>query len=186
MISILVSGGLVLFGAVVGLTRTEANNDVHSALVHTHAEFSFEVQGRYEDTFPLFGANEERKWAIGFEPHFIHPFPAHDEPGMVFTTVQAGQSRVWTNTALDPAKGHAQYVYFVADTMVALIDVQVTRFGTAEMQVSVAYERTALKPEANEEVTRLAQEDAESGPEWAEMINRYLVSVGKAATKSTR
>jgi hypothetical protein len=176
-------GGLVLFGAVIGVTGMEAEDDVRPAPAHTHAEFSFVVQAPYEDTFPLFGAHEERKWAAGFQPQFLHPLPAHDEPGMVFTTVQADRARIWTNTALDPEKGHAQYVYFVADMMVALIDVRVAKQGAAETRVDVVYERTALKPEANEEVARFAQADAESGPKWAAAINGYFANVARGTRK---
>ena len=44
---------------------------------------------------------------------------------MVFTTEHAGVSRVWVNTAFDVASGHVQYVYFVKDMMVTLIDIHV-------------------------------------------------------------
>ena len=130
----------------------------------------------YSDVFPLFGAYEERKWAKGFEPKFIHPTPAHDQPGMVFTTVQDDMPRVWVNTAFDASTGHVQYVYWISDVMMALIDIHVTRSGISETKVDVVYERTALRPETNQQVTHMAQSDAKSGPHWAEMINGYLHS----------
>jgi hypothetical protein len=168
---------LTSFAGVVASSATPAQAADTAQPAHTHEAFSFVVSAPYADVFPLFGANEERKWAVGFEPTFIHPVPAHDQPGMVFTTVQEGLPRVWVNTAFDAATGHVQYAYWIADLMVALIDVHVTRSGINETKVEVTYERTALRPEANEQVVRMAQADANSGPRWAEMINGYLRSV---------
>ena len=146
----------------------------NTPLAHTHEEFSVIVKAPYEQAFPLFGAHEERKWAKGFDPLFVHPSPARDQQGMVFTWKLGGDPSVWTNTAFDPASGHVQYVYFVNDTMVTLIDIHLTKAGAAETRVDVVYERTALRPEANELVTQQAKADRNRGTEWAEMINGYL------------
>ena len=120
---------------------------------------------------------EERKWAKGFDPQFIHPSPAHDQQGMVFAWELGGDPSVWTNTAFDPRTGHVQYVYFVNDTMVTLIDIHLTKAGAAETRVDVVYERTALRPDANELVTQQANDDGSRGTEWAEMINGYFATL---------
>ena len=169
---------LAAFAGVVASSATQAHATDTAQPAHTHEAFSFVVSAPYADVFPLFGAYEERKWAVGFEPKFIHPTPAHDQPGMVFTTEQEGMPRVWVNTAFDAATGHVQYAYWIADLMVALIDLHVTRSGINETKVEVTYERTALRPEANEQVVRMAQADANSGPRWAQMINGYFASNG--------
>jgi len=83
-------------------------------------------------------------------------------------------SRHWVNTALDAASGHVQYVYWIADTMTALIDIHLTNSAATTTQVQVVYERTALRPEANDQVRHMAHADANSGPHWAEMINGYF------------
>ncbi len=167
---------LAAFAGVVASSPTPAPAAETAKPAHTHEAFSFVMSAPYADVFPLFGAHEERKWAVGFEPKFLHPVPAHDQPGMVFTTVQEDMPRVWVNTAFDAATGHVQYVYWISDLMVALIDIHVSRSGTNEMKVDVSYERTALRPEANEQVIHMAQADANSGPRWAEMINGYFAS----------
>ena len=141
---------------------------------HTREAFGFVVSAPYSQVFPLFGAYEERKWAAEFEPHFLHPLPAHDQQGMVFTTVQGGLPREWTNTCFDAASGHVQYVYWIADVMVVLIDIHLNRSIAQQTQVQVVYERTALRPEANQQVLRMAQADAHSGPRWEAMISAYL------------
>ena len=112
-----------MFAGVIGSACVQAQESVPKALAHTHEEFSLVVKAPYEQAFPLFGAYEERKWAKGFDPQFIHPSPARDQQGMVFTTERDGMSSVWTNTAFDPASGHVQYIYYVKDTMVTLIDI---------------------------------------------------------------
>ncbi len=169
---------LAAIAGVIASSAPQAQATDTAKPAHTHEAFSFVVSAPYADVFPLFGAYEERKWAVGFEPKFIHPVPAHDQPGMVFTTVQEDMPRVWVNTAFDIATGHVQYVYVIADVMTALIDIHVTKSGTNETKVDVAYDRTALRPEANEQVIRMAQADSNSGPRWAEMINGFFATTG--------
>jgi hypothetical protein len=165
---------LALLAGVIGSTRVQAEEEVQPALAHTHEEFSLILQAPYDEVFPLFGAYEERKWAKGFDPHFIHPSSARDQQGMVFTWELGRTPSVWANTAFDPATGHVQYVYFVQDTMVTLIDIRLAKAGAAETRVDVVYERTALRPEANEQVTQHAQADRNRSSEWDAMINGYL------------
>ena len=168
---------LALFAAVIGSISSRAEEAPQPALAHTHEEFSLVVNAPYDQAFPLFGAYEERKWAKGFEPHFIHPSPAHDQQGMMFTWVLGDRPSVWANTAFDPVSGHVQYVYFVNDTMVTLIDIHLTRAGEVETHVDVVYERTALRPEANEQVMQQATADEGRDKDWAGMINGYVASV---------
>jgi len=174
---------LALFAGVIGSASAPAEEAAHSALAHTHEQFSFVVNAAYEQVFPLFGAYEERKWAKGFDPQFIYPFPARDQQGMVFTTDQEGLRRVWTNTVFDPVSGQVQYIYFVNDTMIALIDIHLTKVDIAETRVNVVYERTALRPETNAQVAEFARGDGNSGPKWAEEIAGYLERSSAAALK---
>ena len=164
---------VALFAGVVA-SSLQAEEASPPALEHTHEEFSLVVAAPYEKAFPLFGAWEERKWAEAFNPQFIHPSPAHDQQGMVFAWELGGKPSVWTNTAFYPAIGHGQYVYFVNDTMVTLIDIHLSKAGAAKTRVDVVYERTALQPEANEQVSHQARGDRNRGAEWDAMINGYL------------
>ncbi len=174
---------LALVAGVVVSSVAQNQNGRSADPAHTREEFSFVVSAPYAEVFPLFGADEERKWAAGFEPQFVHPLPARDQQGMVFTTTQEGLDRVWTNTVFDRDTGHVQYVYWIADVMVALIDIHVTSTGAHQTRVDVAYERTALREEANEQVLRMAHADANSGPKWAEAIDSHLSRAGKGAAK---
>jgi hypothetical protein len=144
------------------------------ALAHTRTEFHFTVNATIEQTGPLFGADEERKWAPGWEPQFLYPIPAKDQPGSVFLVQHGHNNSVWTTTAFDLPAGHIQYVYVIHDVMVTLIDIRLSREDAKKTGVSVTYERTALTREANEHVTRAAKEDEGFGQEWQEQINGYL------------
>jgi hypothetical protein len=69
---------------------------------------------------------------------------------------------------------HFQYVYVIPEAMVVLIDVRFSEIDPANTKVNVAYERTALNPEANEHVKELGNSDRENGKEWGTAINDYL------------
>jgi hypothetical protein len=178
---------VVLLALVAGATGPifcQAQANVSPALVHTRNQFAITAKAPYERVFPLFGAIEEKKWAEGWAPFFLYPSPPRDQQGMVFMVQAAGASSVWTNTAFDAATGHVQYVYVVGEAMVTLVDIQVTKASATETKVEVVYERTALKPEANDRVTHFAKGDAKSGPGWEKAINAYLAKTAAAATNS--
>ncbi len=126
---------------------------------------------------PLFGADEERKWAADWNPQFIYPSPAHDQPGMVFRVEHGSHSSIWVNTAFDLAAGHIQYSYVLNDAMVTLIDIHLTREGEKKTKVVVVYERTALIPEANAHVEDFAEGDAKASKEWNDSINGYFAKL---------
>jgi hypothetical protein len=157
-----------------------------AALVHTRTEFKFTVDAPFEQTAPLFGANEERKWSPDWNPQFIYPTPAHDQPGMVFKVAHGHYSSVWVNTAFDLAAGHIQYAYVLNDAMTTLIDIHLTRETAQKTGVMVVYERTALVPEANEHVQHFAKGDENSGQEWSEAINGYFAKLRGASSPPQR
>jgi hypothetical protein len=66
------------------------------------------------------------------------------------------------------------YFYVIREIIAVLIDVRYTEPDAADTKVNVAYERTALSPEANEHVKELGNADRESGTEWGSAINDYL------------
>jgi hypothetical protein len=152
-----------------------------STLTHTRNEFTFTVDAPFEQVVPLFGANEERKWAHDWNPQFVYPSPASDQQGMVFTVAHGHNSSVWINTALDLTAGHIQYAYVLNDAMATLIDIHATRQGAQKTGVAVVYERTALIPEANEHVQHFAKGDENAGKEWGDAMNAYFAEAGKTA-----
>jgi hypothetical protein len=144
-------------------------------VVHVRNEFEFTVHAPYLVAAPLFGPEGERGWAEGhWDPQFLYPQPARDIQGAVFTIHHGHRHAYWINTSFDLGTRHVQYVYLIPEAMVVLIDVRFSEPDPANTKVNVAYERTALNPEANEHVKELGNSDRESGKEWGSAINDYL------------
>ena len=127
-----------------------------------------------EKAAPLFGADEERKWAPDWNPRFVYPNPAHDQQGMIFQVAHGSYTSTWVNTAFDLAGGHIQYAYVLNGAMVTTIDIRLYREGAETTGVTVVYERTALLPEANEHVQHFAKGDEKAGKEWEAADQRVL------------
>jgi hypothetical protein len=126
-----------------------------------------------EQVAQLFGAEKERVWAPGWDPHFIHPVPASDEQGMVFAVAHGHLKSVWVNTEFDPKSGRIQYVYVIPDALVTMITIRLTPEGN-QTRIEVEYDRTALSAEADAHVRHLAEQDRASGPDWEKQVNGYL------------
>ena len=164
---------------VIGLAaacKAQNASSAEAPVAHTRVQFHFAADGPFEEVAPLFGANEERKWAADWNPQFIYPTPARDVTGMVFRVEHPHHSSIWINTALDLVAGHIQYTYVLNDAMATLIDIHLTRESPQKTGVTVVYERTALTPEANEHVQHFADGDRKAEKEWEESINGYLQS----------
>jgi hypothetical protein len=146
-------------------------------LAHMRTEFKFTANASFEQTAPVFGAYEERKWSPEWNPKFVYPIPAHDQPGMVFQVAHGQMTSTWVNTAFDLAGGHIQYAYVLNDAMVTVIDIHLTREGATKTAVDVVYERTALMPEANEHVQHFAKGDQQAQQEWEQAINGYFAKL---------
>jgi len=165
---------LVAGGAVIAATARPAPSNPSDPLAHVRNQFSFTVHAAAATVFPLFGADMERRWASGWAPAFVYPAPARDTVGMVFTIAHGPTNGVWVNTAFDAGTGRVQYVCVIPDALAALIDIQVTPLDSATTTVTVAYERTALSPDANDHVRALGDHDRGQGPQWQAAIADYL------------
>jgi hypothetical protein len=156
-----------------------------SAAVHTHEEFEFLVGAPIDVAWPLFGADREREWAPGWQPEFVWPATAADQPGMVFKIAHGDTTAVWVNTSLDRTANRAQYVYFIPDVVVTVITLELTELGSST-RVGVSYERTALTENAGELVRQMAARDQVAGPEWCGQINRLLARRYESASPILR
>jgi hypothetical protein len=81
---------------------------------------------------------------------------------------------VWVNTLFDLEARHFQYVYFMPDLMVTVIDVRFKPEGADVTGVNVVYTRTALTPEGNEHVAAMSEGDKTAGKDWQKGIDDYL------------
>jgi hypothetical protein len=149
-----------------------------TARAHTGEKFTFTAHASIAEVAPLFGADKERVWAPGWNPKFVHPVPASDEEGMVFTVAHDHLKAAWVNTQFDLKNGRIQYVYVIPDALVTVITLQLKPDGD-QTHVEVAYDRTALSAEADSHVHHMAEGDRNSGPEWEKQVNDYLGSSRK-------
>jgi hypothetical protein len=164
----------------VGLTgpvSAQSSPSTSEPLMHTSTHFELTVHASLADTVPLFGPEGERPWAgKHWDPQFIHPQPAHDEAGAVFTVKHGPYSAVWVITEFDVASRHFQYAYFIADLMVTTIDVRFTPLDATTTHVNVVYTRTAVTPAGNAHVAAMTNDDKGAGKEWQEAIDQYLAA----------
>jgi hypothetical protein len=144
-------------------------------LMHVSTSFDLVVHAPYAKTAPLFGPEGERPWAgKHWNPEFLHPQPAADIEGAVFTIQHGPYKAVWVNTLFDLEARHFQYVYFMPDLMVTVIDVRFKPEGADVTGVNVVYTRTALTPEGNEHVAAMSEGDKTAGKDWQKGIDDYL------------
>jgi hypothetical protein len=144
-------------------------------LLHLSTTFDLVVHASYARTAPLFGPQGERAWGgKHWNPEFIHPQPAADIEGAVFTVQHGPYKAVWVNTLFDVEARHFQYVYFMPDVMVTVIDVRFKPAAPDSTDVNVVYTRTALTPAGNEHVTAMNEADKTAGNDWQKAIDEYL------------
>jgi hypothetical protein len=144
--------------------------------VHTEERFAFTANAPMEKVAPLFGADKERVWAPNWNPQFIHPLPASDGQGMVFTVAHDHLKATWVNTEFDQEKGRIQYVYMIPEAMVTVITLRLTQQDN-KTRVDAEYQRTALGAEADAHVRHMGEGDRNSGPDWERRVNGYLREV---------
>jgi hypothetical protein len=164
---------LTLIATMLATPARADSPSLAARLAHTHARFELTAKAPFAEVAPLFGALRERAWAPGWNPQFVHPVPAADTRGMVFTVSHGHMDSIWVNTELDLKNGLIQYVYVIPTKMTTLITVRL-RAQAHDTRVEVEYERTALTSDANGHVQKLAEQDRASGPEWENQINAYL------------
>jgi hypothetical protein len=152
-----------------------SENRTSEPVARVRNRFEFNIQAPLKTAAPLFGPEGERVWADDqWDPKFVFPTPACDTEGAVFTVARDNRKSTWVNTVFDLDGGRMQYVYFIPNALVTLIDIRLKAFGEDRTHVSVVYQRTALDPEANEQVRQMGVHDGSSGPEWERSIEQYL------------
>jgi hypothetical protein len=156
-----------LFYLMISMTNTQP--------AHVSNSFEFVVPAPLSRAAPLFGPEGERCWAgPRWDPKFLYPQPAKDAQGAVFTVQHGPHTSVWVNTVFDPSGGRMQYVAFIPDRLVSIVDVRLTALDRLRTTVEVTYGRTALDAGANDDVEAMGKRDRESGGEWQHAIEQCL------------
>ena len=142
----------------------------------------FRVVAPVNEVFPLFGAQEESKWAPGWRPLWIFPGEADAKGspprrGWVFkTNPNTPEERTWYVETFDLARHEASYIVFWPNQMVYRIEIQADQRGS-ETHTRVTYSFRGLSPEGNHEVERRTSAPATFAAEmkeWADQISAYL------------
>ena len=143
--------------------------------MYVRNSFEFVIRAPLDRAAILFGPDGERCWAgPDWNPVFLYPQPEKDVQGAVFTIQRGPHKSVWVNTIFDPLAGRMQYVSFIPERLVCVVDVCLTSVDSSSTRVEVAYARTALDPAANDDVEALGKSDSKSGPDWQQAIERCL------------
>lgn len=162
--------------AVIG-TSALGQSTPAPQLIRTQTAFDIVVHLPYAQAAPLFAPEGERTWAgKHWNPQFLYPQPAHDEPGAVFTVQHGPVTAVWVNTLFDLGARHFIYAYFIPGIMVTTIDVCFTVIDTSNTSVHVVYTRTALTAAGNDHVTTLTAADKTASKDWQSAIDSYLAT----------
>ena len=119
-------------------------------------------------------AQRKKSHGSPVHPEFLHPSPARDTYGEVFTIAHSHLRSTWVNTAFDLESGHVQYVYVIPDTQAVLIDIHLEQKDPSITGVKVVYQRTALDPKLNDHISELGDKDRDMGKEWETAIDAYL------------
>lgn len=166
---------LLFIGSLVAPAFSPAVPPAPESCMHVSTSFDFVVHAPYAVAAPLFGPEGERAWAgKHWDPAFVHPLPAKDMEGAVFTIAHGPLSAVWVNTLFDIEGRHFQYVYFLPGLMVTAIDVRFKPVDANSTAVNVTYARTAITPQGNEHVEAMSEGDKTAGKDWEQSIEEYL------------
>lgn len=143
--------------------------------MRTETKFDLLVRLSYDRTAVLFGPEGERAWAgPGWDPRFLHPQPARDVEGAVFTVNYGPLEAVWIVARHDLEARHFQYVYFIPNLLVTTVDVRFAPLDDDTTRVDVVYTRTATTAEGGAQVAATTEGDQRAGKEWQEAIDAYL------------
>jgi hypothetical protein len=142
---------------------------------HVRNTFQFTVRASLRRAAALFGPDGERCWAgPHWNPEFLYPQPGRDVEGAVFKIQHGVHNSVWVNTLFDLEGGRMQYVAFIPGLVVSTVDVRLTPLDPSSTKVEVAYARTAVDTDANENIEAMGENDRESGPKWQQAIEACL------------
>jgi Polyketide cyclase / dehydrase and lipid transport len=134
---------------------------------------TFHLDAPLAKVFPLFTAQGERAWALGWEPRILS---GAEERGSAFTTTtHDGNTVTWVVIDYRPAEGRASYARLVQDSNIGIVDVACTEVAGGGTDVTVRYTLTALSEAGESFVARFLAD-----PHYTAMIEEWRVATSKA------
>jgi hypothetical protein len=163
----------VLLLACVPVAWAQKNSEASRA--HAERSFTIHLQAPPAEVLPLFGPVGEREWSPQWAPHFIFPSDgAGVARGAVFSTADEHGEQTWVLTAYEPQGGYLSYCIFWPGVAVSELEIHVRKAGDETSTAEVLYRHTALAPEGDALVPRLAEHHGAMGPHWERAINEAL------------
>jgi hypothetical protein len=138
---------------------------------------TFVAEAPIETVFPLFGAFEERKWAIGWNPVLIYPENEMIEEGTTFKTTGKGDEPdyLWRVILYDT---EAYVIRYLVSTENRYWTINVTcseKDRGAKTAVTVTYTYIGLNAKGNQCNTRdIGTMFRENLQDWADAINDFI------------
>lgn len=134
------------------------------------------LNGSVENIFPLFGAFEERKWAMGWNPVLIYPDTEIIQEGTTFKTVgnDIEPEYIWIVSKYEPDNFLIQYLVFTNNRHWT-ITVECSSIDENKTEAEITYTFTGLNEKGNE-INELALQKMymHNLKDWEEEINSYL------------
>jgi hypothetical protein len=128
--------------------------------------------------FRLFTPRGEQDWVHGWHPRF--PAPADDDtaPGTVFETEAHGTKTTWVVASRTLGRS-VSYVRLAGDATAGTVTVTLAAAGD-RTEAEVAYDLTALTPQADAGLSAFADGYDAYLASWEEAISRHLDAAGSA------
>ncbi len=135
------------------------------------------LNGAIGEVFPLFGAFEERKWALDWAPELIYPSEEVIEEGTTFKTKGRGSEPdfLWRVSCFEQAKYLIQYLVSTENRFWTITVECTEHEQTQQTHATVEYVYIGLNEQGNkqnkEDLERMYKYNLK---DWAGAINDYL------------
>ena len=106
------------------------------------------LHGKKEDIFELLCPVKEKEWLRGWDYKMIYSESGLAEKGCIFETDNDFGSFQWVMTKYDKTDFAVQFVKFIQDHMIVLIDIELTDGAGDVVYCDIAYTFTAIREAA--------------------------------------
>ena len=116
---------------------------------HVSRTHSFSLPLPLREAIVLFEPEGEKRYAEGWEPHYLAPASGKTVEGMVFTTGHGDEHTIWTLVRYQPQEGLVEYVRDTPGSRTGIVRVHCRAIDPQSTRVEVTYTLTALSESGN-------------------------------------
>lgn len=182
IIAIVISAILIIGGIVLAFANNPMNKSEFKSKRIVKAA-SITLNGNIDEVFPLFGANEEQKWAPTWKPEFIYPPDKKDEKNAVFKVEHSGghgRPKIvfhWVVTEYSKEQNKIAYVVFSGHST-HTIEIQCNSINDNKTQADIEYVFTSLDQHGSNLIAVMSEKTfSKNLLDWGGSINEYLESL---------